>query len=157
MSISDIAKTLVSRGQTLALAESCTGGKISARIVTNSGASSYFLGSVVSYANSLKEEVLGVSPNLLRTLGAVSAPVAIEMARGAKALTDATWTLSVTGIAGPTGGTPEKPVGTVWFAVLGPGVERAVHKLFQGSREQIQEAAVDYGLELLTTTLKGEK
>ena len=90
-------------------------------------------------------------------MGAVSAPVALEMARGVKALTDATWTLSVTGIAGPTGGTPAKPVGTVWFAVLGPGVERAEPKLFQGDRSQIQEAAVDYALELLNTTLKGEK
>src|SRR5690606_25922480 len=120
--IENIAKTLVERGQTLAFAESCTGGKISARIVTNSGASSYYLGSVVSYANSIKEDVLGVSPNLLRSVGAVSAPVALEMARGVKELTGATWALSVTGIAGPSGGTEAKPVGTVWFGVLGPGV-----------------------------------
>lgn len=155
--IESIGKTLVSRGQTLALAESCTGGKISARIVTNAGASSYYLGSVVSYANSLKEEVLGVSPNLLRAVGAVSAPVALEMARGVKSLTGATWTLSVTGIAGPSGGTDAKPVGTVWFGLLGPGIERAECKLFQGARAQIQEAAVDYAVELLNKTLKGEK
>ncbi len=154
--IENIAKVLTARGQTLALAESCTGGKISARIVTNSGASSYYLGSVVSYANSLKEEILGVSPNLLRSVGAVSAPVALEMARGVKSLTGATWNLSVTGIAGPSGGTEAKPVGTVWFGLVGPGVERAEKKLFPGDRSQIQEAAVNFAMELLNKTLKGE-
>ncbi len=154
--IENIGKILVSRGQTLALAESCTGGKISARIVETSGVSSFYLGSVVSYANSLKEDVLGVSPALLRTVGAVSQPVALEMARGVKSLTGATWTLSVTGIAGPSGGTQDKPVGTVWFGVIGPGVERAQRKLFTGDRSQIQEAAVNYAIELINTTLKGE-
>jgi nicotinamide-nucleotide amidase len=154
--IEEIGKILVSRGQTLALAESCTGGKISARIVTNAGVSTYYLGSVIAYANSIKEDVLGVSPNLLRAVGAVSAPVALDMARGAQALTGATWTLSVTGIAGPTGGTDDKPVGTVWFGLVGPGIERAEHKLFQGARAQIQEDAVTYGLEILNKTLKGE-
>ncbi len=154
--IEEIGSILTSRAQSLAFAESCTGGKISARIVTNAGASSYYLGSVIAYANSIKEDVLGVSPNLIRAMGAVSAPVALEMARGVQALTDSTWALSVTGIAGPTGGTEEKPVGTVWFGLVGPGIERAFCKLFQGSRERIQEDAVNFALETLKKTLKGE-
>lgn len=154
--IDEIGQILKQRGQSLSLAESCTGGKISARIVTNAGASSYYLGAIVAYANTIKEEVLGVSSPLLKTMGAVSSPVALDMARGVKALTGSTWALSVTGIAGPTGGTKEKPVGTVWFAVVGPSIERVEKKLFQGDRGRIQEDAVNFAMELLNQTIKGE-
>jgi PncC family amidohydrolase len=154
--ISDIQTILQSRRQTLAFAESCTGGLVSSTLTKESGVSSFFLGSVVSYSNELKKNILHVSESLLRTVGAVSSPVALEMARGLKALTGADWTVSITGIAGPAGGTKEKPVGTVYFAVCGPGFERAQGKLFPGNRQQIQEAAMKYSFDILTKSLKGE-
>lgn len=155
--VEEIGKILTSRRQTLAVAESCTGGKLSGRFVTFSGVSSYYLGAVVSYSNSLKENILGVPQPLIKTVGAVSAPVVVEMARGVRDLTDADWSIAITGIAGPSGGTPDKPVGTVWFAVVGPGVERTICKLLKGDRNQIQEDAVNVAIELLNQTLRGEK
>ncbi|MBY0385680.1 CinA family protein [bacterium] len=154
--ISEIQKILISRGQTLAVAESCTGGLLSTTITQHAGVSAFFLGSVVSYSNDLKKNILHVSESLLRTVGAVSSPVALEMARGLKSLTAADWTVSITGIAGPAGGTKEKPVGTVYFGVCGPGIELAQGKLFPGNRQQIQEAAMKHSIELLTKSLKGE-
>lgn len=111
---------------------------------------------MVSYSNDLKKNILQVSESLLRTVGAVSSPVALEMARGLKTLTGADWTVSITGIAGPAGGTKDKPVGTVYFAVCGPGFERSQRKNFPGNRQQIQETAMKHSFELLTKSLKGE-
>lgn len=154
--ILEVIDLLKKRNQTLALAESCTGGLVSSLFTKQAGVSSIFLGSVVSYSNELKFKILGVSPQLLRTVGAVSSPVALEMARGLKSLTGATWTVSITGIAGPSGGTEGKPVGTVFFAVCGPGFEQAQRQHFSGDRQQIQEAAMKHSLKLLTISLKGE-
>lgn len=117
---SAVAKMLIERGETLAAAESCTGGTISAKFTAMSGASEYYWGGVVSYDNSVKENVLGVSRENLDNYGAVSEQVARQMAEGVRRLCGTTYGISTTGIAGPTGGTPEKPVGTVWMAVATP-------------------------------------
>ena len=154
--ISELQNLLQSRGQTLAFAESCTGGLVSATLTQHPGVSAFYLGSVVSYSNELKKNILHVSESLLRTVGAVSSPVALEMARGLKTLTGADWTVSITGIAGPAGGTKDKPVGTVYFAVCGPGFEMSQRKIFSGNRQQIQETAMKHSFELLTKSLKGE-
>lgn len=105
------------RKKTLAFAESCTGGMIAEKITSLSGASDYFLGSIVAYSNSLKNHLLSVSENTLKQYGAVSAETAAEMLSGLFKATKADYGIAVTGIAGPTGGTPEKPVGTVWAAI----------------------------------------
>lgn len=117
---SAVAEMLVQRGETLASAESCTGGVIASKFTAMSGASEYFWGGVVSYDNSVKENVLGVSRYNLETYGAVSEQVARQMAEGVRRLCGTTYGVATTGIAGPTGGTPEKPVGTVWMAVATP-------------------------------------
>lgn len=125
MSETDLAhqviQALLAQKQTLSFAESCTGGALSARITEKSGVSAIFMGSVVSYANEAKAELLGVGRDSLNNFGAVSEIVAQEMAQGVRHRFHTDWGVSVTGIAGPTGGSAEKPVGTVWIAVAGSG------------------------------------
>lgn len=111
---------MVKNKKTFAAAESCTGGHLAARLTNHPGSSDYFLGSVVSYSNHLKETGLGVSAETLKAHGAVSQETALEMVRGVVELTNADYAISTTGIAGPDGGTPEKPVGTVWSAIHTP-------------------------------------
>ena len=115
-----VLKRLGQASQTLSVAESCTGGGLGAQLTEVPGASSVMLGGVISYANAIKRDLLAVSEQLLEQHGAVSAPVAEAMALGVRRLTGSDWALSVTGIAGPDGGTPEKPVGLVFVAVAGP-------------------------------------
>lgn len=141
-------------GETLALAESCTGGLASAMLTDVAGSSDYFRGSVVSYANSAKENLLGVRPETLRSFGAVSGEAAREMAAGARDRFDADHAVSITGIAGPGGGSPEKPVGTVFFALAdrgGPGP--ASQRMFGGDRAVIRRAASLHALEMLRRRL----
>lgn len=135
------------RGYRLALAESCTGGLI-AHILTRYPASEYFVGGAVTYANSAKTRLLGVSEDTLRGHGAVSAEVAAEMAEGVRRVCECDVGLSVTGIAGPTGGSQEKPVGLVYWAVAHPGGTVVRHKVFQGEREEVQIAAAYAVLDL---------
>jgi nicotinamide-nucleotide amidase len=115
-----VLEQLRQRNQTLAVAESCTGGGLGAALAAVPGASAVFLGGVIAYANAVKQELLGVAPELLAAHGAVSDPVARAMAEGARRATGAHWALAVTGIAGPAGGSAEKPVGLVHIAVAGP-------------------------------------
>jgi PncC family amidohydrolase len=142
---------------TLALAESRTGGMASAAMVSVSGVSQVYRGAVVSYDNEVKERVLGIPRTLIQTHGAVSRPVAREMARGAKSLLRATWAGSITGVAGPGGGTPEKPVGTVCFGISGPGVEVTEQMHFAGDRAAIQQQSVTWILQLLLDFLEGQR
>ena len=144
-------------GQTLAVAESCTGG-LAAKLITDAaGSSAYFVGGVVSYANAVKEQLLGVTAETLGTYGAVSEPVAVQMARGARERLGADLALSFTGVAGPDGGSAEKPVGTVWMARADAtgGVARRL-QLGQ-SRERIRLAAVSHGLRWLMEDWLGER
>jgi nicotinamide-nucleotide amidase len=115
-----VVELLRQRNQTLAVAESCTGGGLGAALAAVPGASAVFLGGVIAYANAVKQELLGVAPELLAAHGAVSDPVAQAMAEGARRATGAHWALAVTGIAGPACGSAEKPVGLVHIAVAGP-------------------------------------
>ncbi len=110
---------LLNAKATVGVAESCTGGYIAHLITSNPGSSAYFKGGIVSYANEIKMSVLGVQPETLAAHGAVSKEVALEMVRGAKKVLQTNYAMATTGIAGPDGGTPEKPVGTVWIAVAG--------------------------------------
>ncbi len=112
----EIANALKSRRLVMGTAESCTGGKIASMITSMAGSSEYFAGGVVSYCNEVKHDVLGVSEDNLRTYGAVSQPVVEQMVRGAMRVLGCDCAVATSGIAGPGGGTPTKPVGTVWVA-----------------------------------------
>ncbi len=136
-----VADILTSRSHTLAVAESCTGGLVAKRITDLPGSSSYFRGGVIAYADRVKLELLGVGEAALVENGAVSEAVAAGMARGVADLLDTDVGVGVTGIAGPDGGTPEKPVGTVWFAVALKGHVNASHHIFSGDREAVRERA----------------
>lgn len=129
-----IAAALSRRGWTLALAESCTGGLIADTITDFPGSSAFFLGSVVAYANTAKEGLLGVPNTVLVEHGAVSEPVALAMARGARAALGADVALGITGIAGPGGATAEKPVGLVFVGLAGPRGEQGLRFQVEGDR-----------------------
>lgn len=130
------ARRLRESGKTVACAESCTGGNVARMITAVPGASSYFLGGVVAYANRVKQQVLGVREEDLAAFGAVSEPVACQMAEGVRRVTGADYAVATTGVAGPDGGTAEKPVGTVWIAVAGPDRVRAEKFIFSRTRER---------------------
>lgn len=154
--LKSVANLLLESGETLAMAESCTGGLLSTEVTEVSGASRYFLGSVVSYANSAKQKILKVPGKTLKKPGAVSEVVALMMARGAIKIFSSDWAIGITGIAGPTGGSKLKPVGLVYFSVVGPRVETVERKVFSGNRKQIQQKAAASAVELLLLKLKGE-
>ena len=154
--IQAILEKLRLRKETLSFAESCTGGLLSSQVTSLPGVSDVFMGSVVTYSNRMKREILHVPASLLNTMGAVSRPVALEMARGAKALTNTDWAVSITGIAGPTGGTDKKPVGTVCFAIVGPGFEWNSQESFSGSRVQVQQSSAKFAIETLSKVLANE-
>lgn len=148
-----VGARLLGRQATLAVAESCTGGLVGQMMTAIPGSSRYFLGGVISYANELKRDLLGVRPETLAAHGAVSEPTVIEMADGVRVRTGATWGIAVSGIAGPDGGTPEKPVGTVFIAVTSAD-RREVRKLFwPAAREQVRQLSAHAALHLLYKTL----
>jgi len=149
-----VVRALTQRGQTLALAESCTGGHIAHRITNIPGASAVFLAGYVTYANAAKARTLGVREESLREFGAVSEAVAREMAEGARRVSGSDWALSVTGIAGPSGGTLDKPVGTVWMALAGPDGTEAVQRLNRFDRETFKFTTSQQALHLLFRQLK---
>lgn len=150
----DIAARLVlacrTRRLTLATAESCTGGLIAGAITAIAGSSAVLDRGFVTYSNAAKTEMLGVPAALIRDVGAVSQAVAQHMAAGAKQQAQVGIAVSVTGIAGPDGGSAEKPVGTVWFGLANRhGEVTTHHMLFPGDRDAIRAASVDYALTLL--------
>jgi nicotinamide-nucleotide amidase len=149
-----LALVLRERGLHLATAESCTGGLIAAACTSVAGSSDWFERGVVSYSNDAKTELLGVPASLIAKHGAVSAEVACAMAEGALAHSTADLSLSVTGVAGPGGGTATKPVGTVWLALARRG-ESAQASLLQlkGNRAEVREQTVDRALQALLTAL----
>ena len=142
------------RGLTLATAESCTGGTIASRFTAMAGASAYFLGGVVAYANEAKRDILGVNYDDIMEHGAVSECVARQMAEGARRITGADYAIATTGIAGPTGGSEAKPVGTVWMAVATPHRTVAMMRASGSDRGQIINRASAYAIEMLYKELK---
>ncbi len=148
---------LHSSGKSVATAESCTGGAIAAAIVATSGASEYFKGGIVSYCNEVKEKLLGVSHEVLVEQTAVCEEVAIEMSRGARRTLGADYAVSITGVAGPAGGTEAIPVGTIWLCCSS---ERAqiTHKLTEDKgREENLDNAVNQALRLLIDFIKSSE
>ena len=149
-----VVARLAARGERVAVAESCTGGLLAELVTRISGASSVFDLGVVAYANAMKERVLGVPGELLAAHGAVSEPVARALAEAARRTGAATWGIGITGIAGPTGGTEEKPVGTVHVALAGPAGTGAVQRLYRGDRERIRRQAAYEALNLLRIAMR---
>ena len=137
------------RNVTIALAESCTGGMIAGVLTDVPGASKVFLGSAVTYSNEAKTDILGVDPDIINDHGAVSSHCAEKMAEGAKRIFRSEIALSVTGIAGPDGGSAEKPVGTVWFGISSNDATYTFKKQFSGERALIRNSAVKTALEAL--------
>jgi nicotinamide-nucleotide amidase len=143
-----VGRLLKANGKTMATAESCTGGWIAQTITEVPGSSAWFDRGFVTYSNAAKVEMLGVSPQTLEKHGAVSAETATEMATGALAHSDAYIAVAVTGIAGPDGGTPEKPVGTVFIAWAdNNGAAKVIKEQFSGDRRQIREQTVKSAVE----------
>ena len=139
--LDQLAAALLARKQTLATAESCTGGLVGAALTRLPGSSAWYLGGIVAYSNSLKTRLLGVPAQILAARGAVSAETAQAMAEGARQKCRADFAVSLTGIAGPAGGTPGKPVGLVHMAVAAPRGTATFQHRFSGSRAKIREAA----------------
>ena len=144
-----LVKVLTEKKMTCATAESCTGGGVGYTITAVSGASAVFWGGVISYDNSVKRDVLGVPEEVLATKGAVSPECAAAMAEGARRLLKTDIAVSLTGIAGPGGGTAEKPVGLVWFGLASPSSTTTEMKIFPGVRESVRASAIEHALLLL--------
>jgi nicotinamide-nucleotide amidase len=149
-----VAEGLVAAAQTVAVAESCTGGLLGARLTERPGSSAYVLGGLITYSNETKIRLLGVDPEIIRMHGAVSAECAEAMARGARRALGSDWALSVTGVAGPGGGTDQKPVGLVFIGIAGPdgSVSHVEHRR-GGDRATIRERSVVGALHLLRRSL----
>ena len=154
--LNELHVRLIESRQTVSVAESCTGGLLGAALTECSGSSTYFLGGVQAYANSVKEELLGVSHETLLSFGAVSEEVASEMALGIQRLTGSDWALSTTGIAGPDGGTDEKPVGTVWVSVADSDGVYSQKLELDGTRSEIRDCTVVEALSMLLERLSDD-
>lgn len=150
-----VGNLLRERGLKIATAESCTGGLIAHRITNVPGSSDYFLGGVVAYAYEAKVAQLGVSWDTLHAHGAVSRETVLEMARGARTALGAEIAVSVTGIAGPGGGLPNKPVGSTWLGLVTPEGEWARHFVWSGDRLENKELSAEAGLQFILDYLLG--
>jgi PncC family amidohydrolase len=150
-----VGRLLRQAGMTLALVESCTGGLIAHRITGVPGSSDYFVGGIVSYSNDIKEQVLGVQQATLLRYGAVSEQTALEMARGGRRVCRADLALAATGVAGPGGGTPEKPVGLVYVALAAPDGEWVDRHVWDGDRQENKARSAGAALDLLRRYLEG--
>ena len=145
-----LVELLKAQGLTCATAESCTGGGVGSAITAVPGSSAVFAGGVISYSNDVKRNVLGVSDDILQNVGAVSPETAAQMAEGARRLLRTDLAVSLTGIAGPDGGSEEKPVGLVWFGLATKDGVRTEKAIFRGDRAQIRAQAVTHALGMLT-------
>jgi PncC family amidohydrolase len=150
-----VGQMLLAQHLTLATAESCTGGLIGQRLTNVPGSSVYFPGGIIAYSNEVKEKLLHVSHITLETHGAVSSETACEMARGARRALGADLAVSVTGIAGPDGGTPEKPVGLVYIALAAEDHEQVARFLWQSDREGNKWASSEAALQMVIDYLAG--
>lgn len=155
-SLEKLVEICVQRDLSLGFAESCTGGLLSSALTVHPGVSKIFKGSIVSYSGESKADLLNIPYSLMHTHGQVSLPVAQAMARGAKLVFKCTWAASITGIAGPSGGSVDKPVGTVCFGFVGPGFEQSVIQQFDSGlpRVEIQRQAVIFALDFLLDAIK---
>jgi nicotinamide-nucleotide amidase len=152
-----VARTLMERGETIATAESCTGGLLAARLTERAGSSAYALGGVVAYANAAKVRMAGVDPTLIEDFGAVSTQVSEALADGALHRFDADVGVGITGVAGPGGGTPEKPVGFVCFSVVHREGRRLTRSTrMPGSREDIRDRSTTVAMHMVRRVLAGE-
>jgi nicotinamide-nucleotide amidase len=151
--VSELSDRLLDKGWMLATAESCTGGMIAAACTELSGSSNWFERGFVTYSNEAKTEMLGVEPALIAAHGAVSEVVARAMAFGAVRHSRAQVSVAVTGVAGPAGGSKDKPVGTVWFGFMVDGVLSSETKRFDGDRAAVRTATVQYAFERLLQLL----
>jgi len=150
-----VGKLLNGARLTLAVAESCTGGMLGSRLTAVPGSSTYFLGGIISYADSAKESLLGVPAEVIREKGAVSAESAVAMAQGVRRLTGADLGVSITGVAGPGGGSDAKPVGTTYVALVGPSFERVEHQIWPGDREENRESSTRLAMQIMVEYLEG--
>lgn len=148
-----VAKLLRNSGLTLSVAESCSGGLIAKRITDVPGSSGYFLFGAVTYSNESKVKVLGVPGELLEKHGAVSSEVALAMAEGVRRISGSAIAIATTGIAGPDGGTPEKPVGTVFIAIVSADGGKTFLLRLEGDRNAVREATAEAALQLLLDRL----
>lgn len=138
---------LRARGETVSVAESCTGGWLGRELTAEDGASEVFWGGVIVYDDAAKQRLLDVPADLLAEHGAVSEAVAIHLAEAMRSRADTAWAVSITGVAGPAGGGPEKPVGTVWIAVAGSDGSTAMRRQLSGDRTGVRSAAVESALD----------
>lgn len=151
--VTELHNLLLDRQLTIATAESCTGGLLGAALTTLSGSSSYYLGGIISYANKAKSQLLGVAPEDIATYGAVSEVTALAMAKGAQSRFETDLAIATTGIAGPTGGTPNKPVGTIWIAFATATNSWAECLNLKGTRDQNRLDTCRYALEKLVASI----
>lgn len=140
--VSELGELLRVNSALLVTAESCTGGLLASTLTDTPGSSDWFAGSVVAYSNSVKQNVLGVPESVLEQHGAVSEACVLAMADGVIRTLGADYSVAISGVAGPSGGSPDKPVGTVWMAWAWPGGSRARLYNFQGSRDQVKHQSV---------------
>ena len=148
-----VAEILKERGLTVSVAEACTSGLIAARLTSVPGSSLFFIGGVLSYSNSVKEDVLGIPKEVMIREGSVSEVTALEMAKGARRVIGSDLAVAATGVMGPTGGTRAKPVGLFFVAVVGDELEVCVERRFSGDRASNREMASEAAVELLRDVL----
>jgi nicotinamide-nucleotide amidase len=154
--LDDLVGDALADGHTVATAESCTGGLLAARLTARAGSSAYVIGGITAYANSAKEQLVGVPPEMLAEHGAVSTQVAAALAEGARARFGAEIGVGITGVAGPGGGTPDKPVGTVHVCVQGADASLVRSLQLPGSRSAVRERSVTMAMHLLRELLLGD-
>lgn len=142
----ELGRVLLAHGQSVTTAESCTGGLIAAAITEVAGSSAWFERGFITYSNEAKMDMLAVPPDFIARLGAVSEPVVAAMVQGACSLANAEWGVAVSGVAGPSGGSEEKPVGTVCFAFASPTGIITEQELFDGDRSEVRQQAVRHAL-----------
>jgi|CXWL01.1.fsa_nt_gi PncC family amidohydrolase len=150
-----IARQLIATGKTISIAESCTGGLLTNRLTNIPGSSAFLLAGIISYSNTSKTKLLRIPPSLIQKKGAVSSSVAGLMAKNVRKLFDTDLSVAISGIAGPTGGSSQKPVGLVFIAVQSRKHLLVDRNLFKGSRIQIKKQAADRALELLFKIING--